>query len=127
MTGGFARLKAKSKAIAENMQQDFVEVYTERKFKEAVADICKSLTEPYFRQMATRGFTLQQLMKEMGREMPKHERNAGTDYLMKMPDDKLVELIREVAPEHAAILDEYPDFRASTVAALKEMAAGAAS
>lgn len=127
MSSGFARLKEKGKAIARNMQQDFIEVHTERKFKEAVAGITKSLTAPYFRQMAVRGYTLERLMKETGRTMPQYQRNAGVDYLMEMSEATLVELIREVAPEHAAILDEYPDFKTSTVADLKEMTAGAAS
>ncbi len=127
MTGRFAKLKEMGNKVAQDMRQDFVEFRTERKFKEAVADICKELTAPYFREMVVRGYTLKQLMKEMKRTVPQHERNAGTEYLMQMSDAKIVELIREVAPEHAAILDEYPDFRATTVSDLKEMAAGSAS
>ena len=117
---------ARFKRFTQDAAGDFIALRTERLFKQAVADYTSALTAPYFREMAERGYTIESVLAEAGKEIPPHKDNRGVAYLMALPDDKIVELIREVAPVHAQVLDEYPEFRASTINGLKRLAAAAA-
>ena len=106
----------------QQIAAEFIRVRAERKFKEAVSEITQAFTADYLLKLAERGITLSAILKECGYDLkPPENLHPAAQYLLELPDHRILELIREAAPGHGEVLEQYPEFAAGVIRAFREL------
>jgi len=101
---------------------EFICVQAERKFKAVVRDICQGLTAEDLRQLAEHNIPLSRVMAELGYKVERpQELHPAVQYLLALPQDRILGLIQQVAPSHATVLREYPEFAATVLDSFREL------
>jgi hypothetical protein len=120
-----------SKAVAKVAEHsDFVtnlvHVTAEREFKKYAAELCTEISPSVFEQMAQANVSVIALAQEMGQKFPAYEPNPWTSYLFGLSEQHLLALLAEPLPNHVAVLQRHPQFRAQFIRDLRNLAGAAA-
>lgn len=99
-------------------------VVAERRFKSAVVSIAQGLSPEDLEFWASRGIPLTDVLAQMGRPlkpMSPTQVHPGVLHLMGLSEERLLEMIQEVAPEHAAVLWKYPEYSRGLLDAFRRL------
>ena len=108
-----------------SVKEHFINIRAEDEFKKNAARIGKEITPDHLRMMARKGITFAHLIKETNTQVPVAKGgNAlrGVQHLKDLPDDRLLELLREAIPEHYEVLVENPEFAHGVIRDLRALA-----
>ena len=102
---------------------EFAGRVAERMFKEKVAQFCVGFTPAHIQKAAESGIPWEELIARAGfrlKPTPESELNAGQRHLVSLPEERLLELVREaVSPAHAHMLDRYPQVAQALIGVVK--------
>ena len=107
----------------------FIELRAERKLQELAMALCappEGLTPEVMEMMVKKDLTLSDLLLRTGRSLPKVSNMArpGVNYLVSLPDEKILALLEQVVPDNVAVLRRYPSFCNKVIRDLKTFASG---
>ena len=111
----------------EHFMNAMVSKAAEKIFKDKVREFCTNFTPRHVELAAKSGRPISDLLKlsPLGAGMkptPEHELNAGQRYLVNLPNDRLLALVKEaVSPQHAVMLDRYPQVAEGIIHMVKGM------
>ena len=116
-----------SKSVGAQFVDRFFTAFTgrvaERVFKEKVAECCVGLTPAHIQRAAESSIPFEELIARAGfklKSTPESELNAWQKHLVSLPEERLLELVREaVSPAHAHMLDRYPQVAHALVGVVK--------
>lgn|GEM_PF-3688047 len=101
------------------------QVKAEEMFQVAAIVLAEHLTVDRVRGMAQAGVGLLDLLEETpeleGLEL---EDSPELEYLASLPDERMMELLEDAVPEHAAVLRENPKFGKKIIAELRKLVGG---
>ena len=105
--------------------QSLVGTAAEKAFKEETRKFCIHFTAAHLEMVALRGISLENLIQRSGfnlRPTAMKDLNPGQRYLVSLPNEKLLQLVREaVPPAHAVMLDRYPVVARDLIKMIKNM------
>ena len=118
------RLRKEDPTMFQQIAAEFIHVRAERKFKEAVAEITQAFTADHLLMLAEKDIPLSVVLKEAGHDIsPPENLHPAAQYLLELPDRRILEMIREAAPEHGEVLDRYPEFATGVIKSFRELVA----
>ena len=102
--------------------EERIHVQAERKFKDAVAEITQGFKTEHLQWLAENDIPLSAVLRECGYDTkPPENLRPVAQCLLELPDHRILELIREAAPDHGEVLDQYPKFAATVIKAFREL------
>jgi hypothetical protein len=115
-----------ARVLASQFPAAYIEVAAEDRFRKAVMLITSEIPLETWRKMAAAGVSLLSLLPQgvLPRWEVRDLDRPGVEYLLSLSDERLLELSQEVAPEHAALLADYPVFRGKLSSDLRQIVAG---
>lgn len=110
----------------------FISIMAERKFREYVQEFVKTrnLTATTLAYLAKTDTPLSEILTMTGEEVkpiPGARDNAFGAHLLGLPDQAILNLLREAVPTHKEILDQYPRYAAKIAREIKQLVLGTPS
>ena len=111
--------------LAQKFASSFVAVSAESAFKAEVRKFCVGFTPTHVQRAAESKIPLEELIARAGftlKPTPERALNMWQRYLVALPEEHLLELVREsVSPAHVAMLERYPQVAQALINVVKGM------
>lgn len=111
--------------LKDSIRAEFMHVVAERVFKEHITAFVTEVTPAYLEYWAKNDISVEEIMQLMGKPIPQRSTgdgvHPGVAYLMSLPKERLLVLIEQAAPRHAAILRKYPEYADSLLTTLPKL------
>lgn len=101
------------------------EVKAEEVFQALATVLAEYLTIDRFKGMARAGVGLLDLLEEVPvLDGLDPDDSSELEYLRNLPDERMMDLLDEAVPEHAAVLRENPEYAKKVIADLRKLVGG---
>ena len=115
--------------VVSFMANTYRQVKAEETFQVAAVVLAEQLTVDRLRGMAAAGVGLLDLLESFpgeGAELDEldMEDSPELEYLAGLSDERVLELLDEAVPEHAAVLRENPEYARKVIADLRKLVGG---